>query len=79
MTNFSLASMSLIFLRSTANLKALTDHLEGGGGREYTHSISIGKPEARIFLLSNFKGPYSQDQQKTTRCRLITSKVTLTV
>jgi hypothetical protein len=47
-------------------------------GREYTHSISIGKLEARIFLLSNFKGPNSQDQQKTIRCRLITSKVTLT-
>ncbi len=50
----------------------------GGGDREYTHSISIGKLEARIFLLSNFKGPYSHDQQKTIKCLLITSKVTLT-
>ncbi len=57
-------------------LKALTDHFEGG--REYNHSIPTGKLEARIFFKSYFKGPSSQDQQKTFRHRLITFKVTLT-
>ena len=37
-----------------------------------------GKLEARIFFLSYFKGPSSQDQQKTLRRRLMTFKVTLT-
>ncbi len=46
-------------------------------GLEYTHSIRNGKLEARLFL-SHFKGPSSQDQQKTIRRRLITFKVTLT-
>jgi hypothetical protein len=51
----------------------------GRGGREYTYSICICKLEARkkIFF-SHFKWPPSQDQQKTTVSRLITSKVTLT-
>jgi len=44
----------------------------------YIHSIPAGKLKARIFFLSNFKGPYSQDQQKTFRRRLISFKVTLT-
>ncbi len=52
-------------------LKALTDHLGGG-------SIRTGKLEARMNFLSYFTGPSSQDQQKTIRRRLITSKVTLT-
>ncbi len=47
------------------------------GGREYTHSIPAVKLEARIFFLSYFKGPSSQDQQKTLRRRLMTFKVTL--
>jgi len=36
-----------------------------------------GKLEARIFFLSYFKGPSSQDQQKSFKRRLITFKVTL--
>jgi hypothetical protein len=48
------------------------------GGREYTHSIPTGKLEARKFFVSYFKGPSSQDQQKTLRRRLITFKLTLT-
>jgi hypothetical protein len=43
-----------------------------------THSIPTGKLEARKFFLSYFKGPSSQDQQKTLRSHLITFKVTLT-
>ncbi len=43
----------------------------GGGGREYTHLIPTGKLEARIFFLSYFKEPSSQDQQKTFRRHLI--------
>jgi hypothetical protein len=58
------------------HLKALTDHL-GGGSRVYS-SICTGKLEARLFFLFHFKGPSSQDQQKTIRRRLITFKVTLT-
>ncbi len=50
-----------------------------GAGQEYTHSIPPGKLEARIFFKSYFKGPSSQDQQKTFRRRLITFKVTLLV
>ena len=49
-----------------------------GEGREYTHSIRTGKLEARQFFLFHFKGPSSQDQQKTIRRRLITFKITLT-
>jgi hypothetical protein len=44
----------------------------------YTHSIHTGKLEARMFFLSYFKGPSSQDQQKTFRRRLIIFKVNLT-
>ncbi len=47
------------------------------GGLEYTYSISTGKLEARKFFISYFKGPSSQDQQKTFRRRLIIFKVTL--
>jgi hypothetical protein len=57
-------------------LKALTDHLEGGS-RVYSFNPT-GKLEARIFFLSFFKGPSSQDQQKSFKRRLITFKVTLT-
>ncbi len=45
-----------------------------GGGREYTHSIPTGKLESRKFFLSYFKGPSSQDQQKTLERHLITLK-----
>ncbi len=58
-------------------LKALTDHFEGGS-RVYSFDPYTGKLEARKFFLSSFKGPSSQDQQKTLRGRLITFKVTLT-
>ena len=58
------------------HLKALTDHL-GGGSRVYSFDPT-GKLEARLFFLFHFKGPSSQDQQKTIRRRLITFKVTLT-
>ncbi len=48
------------------------------GAREYTHSIPTCKLGAWIFFSSYFKGPSSQDQQKTFRRRLMTFKVTLT-
>ncbi len=56
-------------------LKALTDHLEGGSR---VYSFDLYWQTGGSDILSNFKGPSSQDQQKTIRCRLITSKVTLT-
>jgi hypothetical protein len=40
--------------------------------------VTTGKLEAGIFFLSYFKGPSSQDQQKTFSRGLITFKVTLT-
>jgi hypothetical protein len=58
-------------------LKALTDHLEGGW--EYTHSFDpYWLTGGSDIFLSYFKGPSSQDQQKTFRRRWITFKVTLT-
>jgi hypothetical protein len=36
------------------------------------HSIRTGKLEAQLLFKSHFKGPSSQDQQKTFRRRLIT-------
>jgi hypothetical protein len=63
-------------LQCLNNLKALTDHFEGES-RLYSFDPYWQTGGLEIFL-SYFKGPSSQDQQKTLRRRLITFKVTLT-
>ncbi len=71
----------ILICRTVSNsptFKSIDRPFGGGSRREYTHSIPTGKLEGGIFFLSYFKGPFSQDQQKTFRCRLITCKVTLT-
>jgi hypothetical protein len=45
-----------------ASLKALTDPLERG--REYTHSITTGKLEARIFFYLILKGLHHKISKK---------------
>ena len=53
-----------------STLKGIDRPFGGGVERvQYTHSIHTDKLEARIFFLSYFKGPSSQDQQKTCRRR----------
>jgi hypothetical protein len=68
----------LLYLEADAILKALTDHLVGGSRIEsrLIRSVLVNWRLEKFFL-SHFKGPSSQDQQKTFGRRLMTFKVTL--
>ncbi len=63
-------------LRAQINFKNIDRPFEMRG--EQAHSIRNDKLEARLIFLQRFKEPSSPDQQKIIKCRLITSKVTLT-